>query len=322
MARTSAPVFDSATEKESFVADDPAPPAPIFDSAVDEAEQFQAAEAFLQLGFSQTAVTRALEAAHYSFPRALQLLLHGNDVVKWKAIDANKRFHRHLRTRIPQIGNLSGPNVRDQYILRAGQDLGIDVRVVDLDQMAGKTTAACFWLCLAAGLLAGGEPTRSQSLTAFPAMASFWRRAAGHCPTALHDLGGAAIQNSPTGDLAEALRTCFCQGSSALLLRPAVMARLFPAFACLNPHGPPRTLVHYKAWVQKVGINEYADELILAAVARELQIRIVVVPWTPHNSVAPWSITSYPDRDLNQLDLPIVYLGNNDVHYVWLALRA
>jgi len=320
LTRTSAPVFDSATEKESSVAADPATPAPFFDGAVDEAEQFEAAEAFVQLGFSQTAITRALETVQYSFPKALQLLLHGNDVGKWKAIDANKRFHRHLRTRIPQIDNLCGNEVRDQYTLRAGRDLGIDVRVVDLDQKAGKTTAACFWLCLAAGLVAGGEPTESQSLTAFPAIASLWHRATGRCPTVWHDLGGAAIQNSSIGELAEALRACFCQGSSALLLRPAVMARIFPAFACLNPHGPPRTLVHYRAWVQKVGTKEYADELILAAVARELQVRIVVVPWTPSNSVAPWSITSYPDRDLGQPDLPIIYMGNNDVHYVWLAL--
>jgi hypothetical protein len=73
--------------------------------------------------------------------------------------------------------------------------------------------------------------------------------------------------------------------------------------------------------VQKVGTKEYADELILAAVAQELQIRIVVVPWTPINSVAMWSITSYPDRDLGQPDLPTIHMGNNDVHYVWLALN-
>ena len=193
---------------------------------------------------------------------------------------------------------------------------------MDLDQLAGETTAACFWLCLAAGLAAGGEAIKSQSLTSLLAISSLWDRAVAQCPTALHNLGGAAIQNSCLGELAEGLRAYFCQGPGAVLLQPNVMARLFPSFACLSAIGPPRTLLHYKAWVHKVGVNEFADELILAVVARELKIRIVVVPWTPSNSVALWSISSYPDAEPSQHDLPIIYMGNNDVHYVWLALQS
>jgi hypothetical protein len=285
---------------------------------VAEVEEVEAAEAFLQLGFSQTSVTRAVEATGFNFPKALQLLLCGNDVVRWKGVDADKRFHRHLRTKVPRIGKLSTASVWEEYANRAYKDLNLDVRVVDLDQMAGQTTAACFWLCLAAGLVGGGEAIRCQSLTALPAISPFLRRAIGQCPTTCHTLGGAAIQNSPLGELAAALRASFCQGPSALLLQPAVMGRLFPAFACLTSNGPPRTLVHYRAWVQKVGFNEYADELILAAVTRELQIRIVVVPRTPSNSVELWAVSSYPDREQGRPDLPIIYMGNDDVHYVCL----
>ena len=117
---------------------------PLFDSAVGEAEQFEAAEAFLQLGFSETAATRALEETNFSFPKTLQLLLYGNDVVRWKGIDADKRSRRHLRKRVPQIGGLSTASVWQQYTARANQDMDIKVRVVDLDQLAGPTTAACF----------------------------------------------------------------------------------------------------------------------------------------------------------------------------------
>ena len=105
-----------------------------------------------------------------------------------------------------------------------------------------------------------------------------------------------------------------------MLLQPEVAARIFLAFAALTSHGPARTLAQYKTWVHKVGENEFADELILAVVARELQIRIVVVPWTPSNSDSVWAISSYPEQSQGDPDMPVIYLGNNDVHYVWLAL--
>jgi hypothetical protein len=162
---------------------------------------------------------------------------------------------------------------------------------------------------------------RRQSLTAIPAVYALLQKAQGQSLTALHNTDGAAIKNSPIGELAATLRAHFCQGSAAVLLQPAVMARIFPAFACLTSDGKRRTLAHYKAWVQKVGLNEFADELILVAVARELQVRIVVVPWTPSNAVAPWVISSYPDTEEGEPDLPTIYMGNNDVHYVWLALN-
>ena len=97
------------------------------------------------------------------------------------------------------------------------------------------------------------------------------------------------------------------------------MAALFPAFASLSSPSQPRTLIHYKAWVTKLGQTEYADELVLAAVARELKLRIVVVPWTPKDAAAPWVISSYPDVDEGDPQLPTIYVGNNDVHYVWLG---
>ena len=96
------------------------------------------------------------------------------------------------------------------------------------------------------------------------------------------------------------------------------MARIFQAFAGLREDGPARTLAMYKAWVLRLATNEFADELVLVAVAFELAIRFVCIPFTPHNARAPWAISTYHDSDARVPDDHTVYLGNNDVHYVWL----
>ena len=75
----------------------------------------------------------------------------------------------------------------------------------------------------------------------------------------------------------------------------------------------------YKQWVEKLGTREFADELVLLAVALELPVRLVVIPYTPPASERPWVITSYeaPGRGLD--GTRTIYLGNNDVHYVFLS---
>ena len=292
---------------------------PASDTAVAEVEEFEAAEAFHQLGFSVTAVTRALELAEFSFSKALQLLLYGNDLTKWKSVDADKRFRRHLRSKIHRPKGLSSQSVWDQYKTRALQDLSLQVEIFDFNECAGDTTGACFWLCLAAGLTDLKDDIGRLSEKALPAKAAFLQQATGQSLTALHNAAPVAIRASPLGRFAAALRAKFCEGPNAVLLQPAVKAALFPAFASLSSQSQPRTLIHYKAWVEKLGKTEYADELILAAVARELKLRIVVVPWTPKDAAAPWVISSYPDVDEGDPQLPTIYVGNNDVHYVWLG---
>ena len=124
---------------------------------------------------------------------------------------------------------------------------------------------------------------------------------------------------SPLGLCAEALRCYFCSGPDAVLLKPNIRAKLYPSFAALGKNGPVRTEAMYKQWVERLATKEYADELILLAVAMELSIRLVVIPYTPQSSDRPWAITSYAPPAMEKVGSITIYLGNNDVHYVYLS---
>ena len=67
--------------------------------------------------------------------------------------------------------------------------------------------------------------------------------------------------------------------------------------------------------MQKLATREYADELVVLAVTLELQICIVIVPYTPAAALAPWAPATYGVRAQGR----IIHLGNNDVHYVFLS---
>ena len=58
--------------------------------------------------------------------------------------------------------------------------------------------------------------------------------------------------------------------------------------------------------------------LVVLAVALELSIRIVVVPYTPATALAPWAIPTYGRIGASQDATRTIYLGNDDVHYVYL----
>ena len=131
----------------------------------------------------------------------------------------------------------------------------------------------------------------------------------------LHRAKPDAIADTALGQLAEALRVHFCNDVAGVLLQPTVVARLYPVFASLATGDGVRTVRKYKAWVRRLASREYADELVLVIVATELQVRIVVVLWTPATAVAPWMVSSYPAA---AEDPPTVCSRNNDVHYVLL----
>ena len=42
-----------------------------------------------------------------------------------------------------------------------------------------------------------------------------------------------------------------------------------------------------------LGQNEYADELVIVAVAMELHVHIVFVPCTPPQAPRPWAVSTY-----------------------------
>ena len=199
-----------------------------------------------------------------------------------------------------------------QYSQRTQSEFNFEPRLWDLGQLAGRTTGACFWLCLAAGLAERGPQALAQALP-------------GDCPARqsvdeLRALGvqqcvDAGVRHSPLGVVAEALRTRFCGGDAAVLLRADMKARIYQAFAGLDVGGRARTEAMYTRWVQRLATREYADELVVLCVALELAVRITIIPHTPPHALGQWAVAAYgPDG----ADVAI-YLGNNDVHYVYLS---
>ena len=97
-------------------------------------------------------------------------------------------------------------------------------------------------------------------------------------------------------------------------MRPDTMGRIYQTFA-----GPARSLAEYKNWLANLATKAFADELVLVAVAMELKVRIVAVPFTPSDSMGAWAISTYHDADALVPEDRNIYLGNNDVHYIWLS---
>jgi hypothetical protein len=229
---------------------------------------------------------------------------------------SNSRFKRHTRKNVhtPKI-SLTGELVRAQYRDRALADLHLNVAVVDLGQYAGLTTGACFWLCLAAGLASSSWVPDQTLPVAVPTLLD---QARALDLRALDQKTGSIIKESALGSLAAALREYFCAGESPVLLRMDMLTRIYEAFACLEASGPQRTMAMYKAWLKRLGQNEYADELVILSVAMELRVRIVCVPFTPQQAPQPWSVSTYPNTDAVADNYITIHLGNNDVHYMWL----
>ena len=266
----------------------------------------------VDMGFKEADITRALEQTSFNFGRALVLLLNGLDAARAK-YDTLERFRRHsAKTVRRQADNLGDEDVTTQYSQRARTEFNFEPLVLDLGQYAGRTTGACFWLCLAVGLVERAPLVLAQGL---PGESEGHRAVQQLCGRGARVSADGDHRRTPLGVVAEALRTRFCGSESAVLLRPDMKARIYQAFAGLDIRGPARTEQMYARWVQKLATREYADELVLLCVAMELGIRITVIPYTPPVANAPWAITAYGPEGAEH----VLYLGNNDVHYVYLS---
>jgi hypothetical protein len=77
---------------------------------------------------------------------------------------------------------------------------------------------------------------------------------------------------------------------------------------------------HYRQWIMSVFCREFADELIVAALASVLDVWICCVPFSPGDD--QWAVTHYAgvegsgNRELGCRRR--VVLGNDNVHYVSL----
>ena len=127
------------------------------------------------------------------------------------------------------------------------------------------------------------------------------------------------IYETPLGLFAFRLRQYMCAGSDAVMLRPDMRDKIYLAYAGVDENSGVRTLAAYTAWVARLATKEYADELVVMACALELQIKIVCVPYTPVGS-NPWAVSTYalPQQEM-QYSRRTIYMGNNDVHYMWIA---
>ncbi len=110
-----------------------------------------------------------------------------------------------------------------------------------------------------------------------------------------------------------------CAGPDAALLRDDMKETIYGAFAGLEANSVTRTLPAYKNWVEKLATKEYADELVVIACAIELDVTIICVPHTPAGSPDQWAISIYKPTHTETREDRTIYLGNNDVHYMWLA---
>ena len=282
----------------------------------------------VDMGFAEEDITAAIEMNNFNFQHALISLLNGldkhrNDNDKFQV----KRFGRHLRqyskhaSSLPKISiedlkdEARYPQREEQYRQRALDSFGIRVHIWDLGMTAGHTTNACFWLCLAAGLAECEENVLGQALPANDPLQEKLRQL--RRPGELAACYAADIKRSTLGLLAEALRKHFCHGEGAVLLRSDMQQTFYPAFACLGG-GDTATKAKYAKWVQRLATSEFADELVVVAVAREFSIRITVIPYTPQTSIRQWKIPSYAPSAAPQDGHRTIYLGNNDVHFVYL----
>ena len=118
--------------------------------------------------------------------------------------------------------------------------------VVDVGQYAADTTAACFWLCLAAGLSRSDWQVDAQALPGLSDIADLLNDVRAMPLRALDRGSGQEIRKSSLGLLAARLRFYMCGGPHAVLLRQDMVDKLFPAFAGIEEGSDARQLHHYK----------------------------------------------------------------------------
>lgn len=100
------------------------------------------------------------------------------------------------------------------------------------------------------------------------------------------------------------------------MLKPENLHLWSPAFAYLQDNADRgATLTDYKRWVSRVAKNEFADELVLAATAKCLDLDVVVLTYTPAGSDSQW-VPWRSQVEVANAEQMRILLGNDDVHYV------
>ena len=265
------------------------------------------------MGFPPEQIAEALEKCDFDFGKALRLMFAGMDAARLRYEGVPTRLNRHHAKRNVRRHADLPADAHEQYIARMQVFCpGQTFQVCDVGMYAGETTAACFWLAFAAAWSRCPENLSDHKFKHLLAL----RREVRDTPSANLRADNRAGASDPLGVLSQLLRHYFAKGNDCVLRRFDDELVWFPALAALTPLAASRTLADYRRWVARVAEHEYADELVVAAVAKEMHVRIIVVPYTPRAAQDKWSLSQYEGDDSNTRT---IYLGNDDVHYVWLA---
>jgi hypothetical protein len=131
-----------------------------------------------------------------------------------------------------------------------------------------------------------------------------------------------ALGDDALGELAHRLRMLIAGTRGYMTQHEALWSPSFVALQCAGCVYENTDLNTYQAWLERVSVREFADELVLAATARCLRLCIRTVPYTPPGQ-DQWAIIEHPcfsvRDELGYDPTRVVLLGNNDVHYVTLA---
>ena len=112
------------------------------------------------------------------------------------------------------------------------------------------------------------------------------------------------------GKLANDLRQAICD----VMDEPRTVAEMLPFFA-QQAESEKVTYAQFESWKKALRKSEYADELVLALTAKELGLCIAVVP-----KMSDWVIRWHPPREGLSVQDSVIYLGNDDLHYVCLKV--
>jgi hypothetical protein len=199
--------------------------------------------------------------------------------------------------------------------------------VYDLGMMAGHRTNACFWLAFAAGWVSLPQAADASPGTAKAPWTDLLQPAREE--VLAWTSGGQAnrrVDHDSLGRLADAMRQWFCAKGGYMhgerektCWMPSWTEPETPRSQKSKKAGKGLPEVtreaSYGKWLEQVAEDGFADELIVSAVSETLRACIVVVP-----AERRWTVSEY--RVVQGGDVSnTVYLGNNNVHFVWLRPR-
>jgi hypothetical protein len=185
--------------------------------------------------------------------------------------------------------------------------------VYDLGMYAGRRTNACFWLAFAAGWVSRPQAagaSRGTAKTPWTALLQPARKQV-LAWTSGEEANHRAHDDS-LGQLADAMRQWFC-AAGGYMHGAREKSRWMPNWT--EPPTQVRSEASYGEWLERVAEDGFADELIVSAVSGTLCARIVVVPAEKH-----WALSEYGGDQEGDVS-NTVYLGNDNMHFVWLRPR-